>query len=91
MVAGHPPVFSSHRFPYALGAVETTPPPHTTLPLLHRGAQHLLNICAGGSCASPLLGPKMWGSPREGSCRMGGSRAQPSIRMQSMEGPRRAP
>lgn len=27
VVAGHPPVFSSHRFPYALGAVETTPPP----------------------------------------------------------------
>lgn len=29
MVAGHPPAFSSHRFPYALGAVETTPPPPT--------------------------------------------------------------
>lgn len=65
-MGGCPPAFSSHHFPCVLGAVVTPPHTHTHpfLPSLRPGAQHLLNICAKGSRASPQPGSKMWGSPQ---------------------------
>lgn len=59
-MGGCPPAFSSHHFPCVLGAV-VTPHTHTHpfLPSLRPGAQHLLNICAKGSRASPQPGSKM--------------------------------
>lgn len=81
-MGGCPPAFSSHHFPCVLGAVVT--PPHTHTP----SSPHCilgLSICSTSVQRAHVpahnRAPKCRDPPREGSHRMGGSGAQPSIRL----------